>query len=116
MALRFASNAPGDFYVVDQCCLTCGVMHDVAPDLIAWHNFEPDDRGYVSSHCYVSRQPETLGEIAQMLRAMNVMDLDCLRYGGDDPGWLTRLVENGHSEQCDKFGPGDYPWLARSDD
>lgn len=116
MPPRFEKNAPGDFYIVDQCCITCGVMHDVAPDLLAWHNYEPDERGYVQSHCYVARQPETPDEFAQMVEAMEVMDVNCLRYAGEDPELLQRIVGIGERDQCDVFGPGDYRWLGERGD
>ena len=47
------ANVPGPFYVEDGCCISCGRLEDVAPDLLAW--LEDED----VPHCYVQRQPET---------------------------------------------------------
>ena len=107
MPPRFPKNAPGDFYIVDGCCVTCGVMHDVAPRLIEWHKEALSEGGDVSWHCYVAQQPETPVEVAQMIEAMEMMDAECLRYGGEDPEMLTKLVEHGLRDQCDEPGLGD---------
>ncbi len=101
MSPRFEKNAPGDFYIEKDCCITCGVMHDEAPGLISWHDFGPNEQGYVSSHCYVVRQPSTPDEIAWMLNAMNAADVDCLRYAGEDPDIIQRISDIGLAESCD---------------
>jgi hypothetical protein len=48
-------SAPGDFYVVNGDCMTCGAPQAVAPDLIGWCEGE--------SHCVWKKQPETPAEL-----------------------------------------------------
>ncbi len=108
-------NADGPFYVEDGCCITCGVMHDEAPGLLAWD--EQHNRfweGEVSSHCYVARQPSTPAEVTRMLSAMDVTDVDCLRYRGADLAILTWLGENDHADLCDAPVPPGVGPLVRS--
>ena len=55
---REPTSAPGDFYVENRCCVSCGVPQVVAPDLVGWEN-----NG--GSHCYWKKQPETPDEMRQ---------------------------------------------------
>jgi hypothetical protein len=69
---RYHLNVVGDFYVEDGCCLSCGVPEAEAPGLFA---FGPEQ-------CYVRKQPSTPDEMRQMLEALYVQELGCIRYGG----------------------------------
>ncbi|MGQ0588271.1 MAG: hypothetical protein ACT4N8_01895 [Sphingosinicella sp.] len=89
------ANVPGDFYVEDSCCLACGVWETEAPGLLAWL----EDGEY--PHCYVARQPETDAEFRQMLRAMEVQDLNCLRVRDCKPEWAQELCRNRLGAQID---------------
>jgi hypothetical protein len=91
---RHALNAPGDFYVEDQACITCGAPEVEAPSLVCFSEGE-------STHCYFRKQPETMDEVEQAIRAMWASCVRALRYGGNDPGILRRLAELGLTEQCD---------------
>jgi hypothetical protein len=90
-------SAPGDFYVENGMCITCGVPHTVAPDLMGW----ADEK---TSHCIWKKQPETRGELDQAIRVLEVQELGCHRYAGNDPAILKRISP----EQC------DYPAQSRS--
>ena len=87
-----AANVPGDFYVEDGCCLSCGMPTTVAADL-----FEYDTSG----HCYVRKQPIAPDEIDRMVSAFQVQDVGCIRYKGSNRIIQVRLVESGEGEQCD---------------
>ncbi|EGF92124.1 hypothetical protein ABI_05570 [Asticcacaulis biprosthecium C19] len=93
MRTPYLKNVPGDFYVEDQCCVTCNIPLDVAPDL-----FTMDDQ-----QCYVSRQPRTADELDRTLRAMNNQELDCIRYSGQDREIVRRLVESGEGCTVDSL-------------
>jgi len=56
-------SAPGDFYVVNGECISCGAPHAVAPDLIGW----AADSEY--EHCIWKKQPETQQEMEQAFDA-----------------------------------------------
>jgi 4Fe-4S single cluster protein len=80
-AQRFKSHpqsAPGDFYVANGECTSCGAPHAVAPDLIGWN-----DSGM--GHC-VWKQPETEAEPEQAFAAFEACCVGCYRYAGSDPG------------------------------
>jgi hypothetical protein len=86
-------NAPGPFYIVNGCCMTCMAPHVGAPNLMGF-----DD---VEGHCFVRQQPKTDDEIYRAIRAVGSSEVQCLRYGGNDPDILRRLIEFGESEACD---------------
>lgn len=84
-------NAPGDFFVEDNCCLSCGVPQAVAPDLFP----VMDDR---FEHCYVRRQPSSELELGQMLDAIRGAEVGCIHYRGRDPEILAKVkeIEDNH--------------------
>ena len=92
-------NAPGPFYVEVDCCITCGVPVELAPEMFMW---EDPDAEHPS--CFVYRQPETLDELIKMAEVMTHTEIDCIRFRGDDPETRRFLVENGHAKQCDPEG------------
>jgi hypothetical protein len=77
-------NAPGDFYVENDCCLLCGVPTHYAPQL-----FSDDDTG-----CWVSRQPVTPAEHAQMRVVLETQELGCVQYRGRDPQIIEVVRKN----------------------
>jgi hypothetical protein len=87
-------STPGDFYVENEMCTSCGVPHAVAPDLMAWVDGE-------ASHCFWKKQPETSAEIDQAIAVLEAQELGCHRYAGDDPAILRRLS----AEYCDYPSP-----------
>ena len=89
------ANVPGDFYVEDGCCMTCGVWEADAPGLLAWLE------GGEYPHCYVARQPETDVEFRQMMRAMQHNEADCLRVRDCKPEWAQQLCRNRLGAQID---------------
>lgn len=101
----FRLNVDGDFYVEDGCCITCGVMHEVAPELFSWS----DD-----PHCFVSKQPSTPVELEQMIEATDATEIDCVRYRGTDAAMLRRLVERGQSDLLDNHPPADAKPYSRN--
>ena len=75
----------GDFYVVKGECLACGVPHVVAPDLVGW-------TGEKAQHCCWKKQPETQAELDQAIKVLEVQELGCHRYAGNDPAILDRIL------------------------
>ncbi len=96
MAIEHPLNAPGDFYVEQGCCMSCGVPESTAPTLFAWDG---------ESHCYVSKQPSSSAELEAMIDAMSSSEVNCIRYRGHDIGLLTRLTENGEAQLFDAVRP-----------
>lgn len=82
-------NAPGGFYVVDQECITCGVPHHVAPELIEW---ESDFEGR-PGHCFFRKQPATALELIHAVKAVEGSCCGALRYRGNDPEIIQKLKE-----------------------
>ncbi len=85
-------NAPGPFYVCDDCCTACDVPFVETPDLFSY-----DDQ----NHCYVTSQPKTESELSRMIRTVLSAELECIRYSGTDPDVLRRLAESGYSHLAD---------------
>jgi hypothetical protein len=78
-------SAPGDFYVVNGECISCGAPHAVAPDLIGW----AADSEY--EHCIWKKQPETQQEMEQAFDAFAASCISCYRYAGTDRGVMERI-------------------------
>ena len=87
-------NAPGDFYVEESCCISCGVPFSEAPGLFAW-----DGEG----QCYISKQPADAVELDQMFKAFWVADVGCIRYKGTQRVIQIRLVQAGEGSHCDQL-------------
>lgn len=81
---RHPKSVPGDFYVVNGMCLSCGAPHVVAPDLLGWADDE-------MSHCIWKKQPSTQEEFEQALAAFAASETECYRYAGNDPKVMARL-------------------------
>jgi hypothetical protein len=90
------SNAPGDFYVEEGCCMSCAMPFSEAPDLFKWDGHH---------HCYVHKQPTTEAETERMLNAMGVSEVDCIRYRGHERVIQIRLVETKQGALCDSLPP-----------
>ncbi|HBR56074.1 MAG TPA: ferredoxin [Blastocatellia bacterium] len=72
---RLPDNAPGRFYVDDQC-IDCDVCRDTAPA-----NFtRSDENGY----SYVYKQPETEEELALCVEAFDTCPVEAIGDDGDD--------------------------------
>lgn len=71
---RLAENAPGKFYVLDQCN-GCGLCRSIAADF-----FEYVEGG---KYYYISRQPLTQYEEELMFEAMDLCTMDAIRSDGD---------------------------------
>lgn len=102
------ANAPGDFYVEDGCCITCGVPLEEAPDVFAWAG-EPNE-----SHCVVANQPKTGSAVDRTLNAMWSGEIQCIRYRGADSDIVRRIVEMGYTDLCDQSISTDATPLVRS--
>jgi len=90
--IPFPENVPGDFYVEDGCCTSCGMPTSEAPELFA---YAPD------GHCYVRKQPSSAKETWQMIGAFTVQDVGCIRYKGKNRVVQIRLIGAGEGDQCD---------------
>ena len=80
-------NAPGGFYVEDTECMSCGVPHAFAPELMDWDT-DPEGR---PSHCFFRKQPETALELIHAVRAVEGSCCGALRYGGTDAEIIDKL-------------------------
>lgn len=72
---RYPQNAPGRFYVDDQC-IDCDMCRLNAPDF-----FTRDDDG---AHSFVSRQPGTEKELALCLEAVEDCPVEAIGSDGTD--------------------------------
>jgi hypothetical protein len=86
-------NAPGDFYVAKDRCITCGAPEAEAPALMGF-----DD---AAQSCYFRRQPATPAEVEQAIRAVWVSCCEAVRYQGVDPEVQRRLIALGGSASID---------------
>lgn len=84
-------NVPGDFYVEDNCCLRCEVPMGEASEHFA----------FSEQSCYVCKQPRTPEEIERMTNAMQVQELECIRYKGNQREVQIKLVAMGAGACCD---------------
>ena len=73
-ANKYPGNAPGAWYVDDQC-IDCDLCRETAPA-----NFARDENG---GHSYVSKQPETPQEEALCKEAMEGCPVDAIGNDGD---------------------------------
>ena len=97
MAEPHPKNAPGPFYIENECCISCGIPVDIAPSLFAWD--KDADRAY--DHCFVSRQPASASDLELVIEVMQKTEADCLRYRGGDREVSRRLKREGYARQCD---------------
>ena len=88
---RHPQSVPGDFYVVNGMCLSCGAPHAVAPDLLGWAE------GGIS-HCIWKKQPETSEELERAYQAFAASETECYRYAGNDP----KVIECLGANFCDR--------------
>jgi hypothetical protein len=95
----YPKNAPGDFYVEHNCCITCEAPYNEAPDLMA-HDDEGD-----YPHCYFKRQPETPEEVERAVMAYHVSCVQAVRYAGRNPKIIRRFRELGSGNSCDVLSP-----------
>lgn len=98
----------GEFYVDATCCLSCGVPHDIAPDLFGWSD----------AACYVARQPTNERETSQMIEALWSSEASCIRYAGRRDDILRRIAEvdmagvRDDDEAVRSFSPVDRTFAA----
>jgi len=70
---RYPGNAPGQFYVDDQC-IDCDLCRETAPD-----NFSRNEDG---GHSFVNRQPATSDEQRQVREAMEGCPVEAIGEDG----------------------------------
>ena len=103
MAKSHPENAPGPFYVDPDCCITCGIPIEAAPDIFDWASDEKS--------CIVKRQPVTEAELDRTMIAICSSEVDCIRYRGDDPAVFLRLAQAGQAYNCDVASGDAHPLL-----
>lgn len=91
---RYPENAAGDFYVVNEACITCGAPQAAAPDLI-------DHSKLAYEHCYFKKQPATADELDSAITAMQLSCIAGIRYRGKDKVILNKLYSSGLQAACD---------------
>jgi hypothetical protein len=84
----------GFVYVDTNCCTTCGIPTDLAPEVFAWGR----------DTCYVKRQPHGATELRRVLRVFRSQELDCIRYAGSNPRMIAILTKVGEGDKCDPDG------------
>ncbi len=72
---KFPENAPGKFYVDDQC-IDCDLCRETAPDFFTRN----EDGGY----SYVHKQPTTEDEIEQCMEALEGCPVEAIGDDGDE--------------------------------
>ncbi len=88
-------NAPGSFYTLKDCCITCGAPEMVAPELMGW-SVRLD-----GTECIFRRQPQTPEEVEMAINAMDISCIANLRYRGSDPVIIEKLKAMGNGYLCD---------------
>jgi hypothetical protein len=97
---REPDNAPGDFYVVKDTCVTCALPVETAPGSVSWNRC-PKKEGDGSLHCRVHRQPETKEEVLAMIEAAVNSCVEAIRYCGTDEEILAAFRRAGMERLCD---------------
>lgn len=95
---RYPLNAPGKFYVFDNC-IDCGACWEIAPDI-----FKRDDE---RAHTYVIRQPATPEEVAGCERAVAECPVEAVASDGVQFDWRTTPIRAWAS-----YSPDLRPYLA----
>src|SRR5262245_21664454 len=89
-------NAPGDFYVECDCCISCEAPYAEAPDLMGRPGSSPRNRG-----CYFRRQPTSPEEITRACDAVQISCVEAVHYKGSDRNILAELYQRGAYSSCD---------------
>ena len=97
---REPDNAPGDFYVVKDSCITCGLPGETAPGCVSWNRC-PKEKEDGSLHCRVHKQPESDEEIEAMVEATMGSCVEAMRYCGTDERILAAFKKAGMERVCD---------------
>ena len=95
-------NAPGDFYVECDSCISCEAPYQEAPDLMGRPGSSPRNGG-----CYFGRQPTTWQEIERACEAVAVSCVEAVRYKGRDRNILSKLYQLGAYSSCDVLPTDD---------
>ena len=88
-AYRFPDNAPGKYYVHDQC-LDCDLCRETAPAVLKRN----DSDGYA----YVAKQPETDEELALCEESAEGCPCEAIGKDGDQNDWSSPIQEGEHPE------------------
>ncbi|QEE31002.1 hypothetical protein FTW19_25160 [Terriglobus albidus] len=94
MPPRFTADprsVPGDFYVIQNECMGCGIPQKIAPELVNWVESSPQ-------HCGWVRQPASKKDLKRAIEILKQQDFGCHRYAGMDPRVLQSVPEC-----CDYF-------------
>ena len=95
----YPENAPGEFYVEEDLCITCRAPESVAPELIG---FQEDPSGTNRErHCYFKKQPKTAEELDRAIKAVQVSCCGAYHYAGTDPAVKEKLRVAGEGTAID---------------
>ena len=92
--IPYKLNAPGDFYVESNECITCTMPELEAPSLIG-----SDESG--GDHCFFKRQPRSVEEENLAIDALDVSCCGALRYSGKNKRIIRILVERNLADRID---------------
>jgi hypothetical protein len=96
---REPQNTPGPFYVAKDQCIICMLPHQLAPDLIGFH--EPRLDSHAGSHCYFKQQPVTVEEVELAVQCVDSACCGALRYCGDDKTVIERILKGRNPQAVD---------------
>ena len=97
-APSIGENAPGPFYVSDQC-ITCGLPKELASKNIDWKCSRENRE--IPDTCFIKKQPENDEELDAMVEAVWGSCVENIRYCGTDPVALEKLKLKGCARLCD---------------
>ena len=95
-------NVPGDFYVEDGECISCGMPESESPNLVG-----SVDDPISGHHCFFKKQPQNDGEVRDAIRAMQVSCCSALRYRGNDKAIIHLISVAGELNQVDSSADSD---------
>ena len=97
-------NVPGDFYVEDGCCTACDLPSAEAPGFFKFEETENSYHpGLKAHHCYFCKQPADVQEVKLVIGAMQVQEIDCIRYKGKDRKIIKLMKDSGVAEFSDEL-------------
>lgn len=105
---RYPLNAEGPFYVEKDLCLFCMMPEYEAPELMGFDS--------ETNHCYFKKQPSNPEELDHAINAIASSDIAALRYAGNDPYILRRLVAAQSKACCDALTPKEEPRASEGQD
>jgi hypothetical protein len=90
---KYPENVSGPFWVECDLCMFCRAPESVAPGLIGFSE--------AKSHCYFKKQPDTVAELDQAIKAVELSCCGAYHYAGEDEETKRKLKDAGCQEAID---------------